>query len=75
MPTAGQQDARELHAHLEASDEDVAAAREDVVERSEGRPPERHEQRDDPDHDKGAAGGECAPACDADAEADGQRGS
>ncbi len=45
---AGQQDARELHAHLEAADEDVAAAGQDLVEGPERRPPERHDQRDHP---------------------------
>ena len=68
---AGQQDARQLRGHFEAPDEDVAAARHDVVERSEGRPPERHDERDDPDHDEGAAGQERAPARQADADPDG----
>ena len=52
---AGQEDPRELHAHLEAPDEDVAAAGEDVVEGAERRPPEGHEQRDDPDRHEGAS--------------------
>ncbi len=67
----GQQEARELHAHLEAPDEDVAAARHNVVEGPEGRPPERHDERDQPDEHEGATGGERAPAPDAEPDAHG----
>ena len=68
---AGQQDARQLRAHFEAPDEDVAAPRDDVVERPERRPPERHDERDDPDDHEGAPGEGGAPARQADADPDG----
>ncbi len=46
---AGEEDARELHAHLEPPDEDIAAAGHDVVERTERRAAERQQECDDPD--------------------------
>ena len=71
----GEQDARELHSHLEAPDEDVAAAGHDVVERTERRAAERHQEGDDPDRHQRTAGDAGAPAPEAhdDADADEDR--
>ena len=74
---ARQQYPRELHAHLEAPDEDVAAAGQDAVQRPERGAPERHEQGHEPDAHQGTARHAGAPAPDAhrdaDADEDGQR--
>ncbi len=57
----GQQDPRQVHSHLEATEEHVAAARNDVVEGSEGGAPEGHEERHDPHRHQGPADHPGAP--------------